>query len=414
MVPASVLKLLTTSAAITELGAAFRYETKIAHTGSVDNEGVLQGNIVISGSGDPSLQSEYFFKPEDSLSYSWALAIRKKNIKKINGRIIADAGSMERFIPGSWLWEDVSNYFGAAPCGLSFRDNKFKVYFTSGNAGTAAAISRITPDYLNRPLQLHASVTAAGSEDLAFFYGDPLSFEKRISGSIPPLKKAFEVEGVLPDPALLCGESLYASLKNQGVWLSRDSVFSNYDAAIKNSDLHPVYTYSSPPLPQIIYFTNQNSLNLYAESLLRTMGKGTSSQGIARIKKISQQWGLDTTALNIYDGCGLSRANTITCDFLSRLLCRVYGQEETYKIINPSLPVAGRQSSMAGIGKGTPLENNLRAKTGYMQKVRAYSGYLKTRKGRELAFTLIMNNYSCSAKEAKQRAEKFLLGLYEL
>ena len=78
------------------------------------------------------------------------------------------------------------------------------------------------------------------------------------------------------------------------------------------------------------------------------------------------------------------------------------------------MPVAGKQGSMSNIGKGKYIENNMRAKTGYISKARGYCGYVKSKSGKEFSFSVLFNNYRCSPKEAKLKIEKFLIGLGEL
>jgi len=99
---------------------ALRYETKLACTGTFDKKtGTLTGDLVIIGSGDPTLQSEYFYKDE-SITDKWAKALAEKGITKITGKIIADGSCFERAIPANWIWGDIGNYFGTSPCGLAF------------------------------------------------------------------------------------------------------------------------------------------------------------------------------------------------------------------------------------------------------------------------------------------------------
>ena len=114
------------------------------------------------------------------------------------------------------------------------------------------------------------------------------------------------------------------------------------------------------------------------------------------------------------DGSGLSRANTCTTRLQCQALHQISGDSVQFRVFVNSLPAAGRQGSMSNIGKGTFLEANLRAKTGYIQRVRAYCGYLKSRKGDSLIFSVIFNHYNCSPAEARKKIERFLLAIAEL
>lgn len=412
MIPASTLKVVTTIAALNLLGPAYRYETRLHYAGTFDKStGTLTGDLVIAGSGDPSLQSEYFGK--ESVTDTWAKALQKAGLKKITGNIVADASCFEREVPGDWIWADIGNYFGAVPCGVSFMDNKFKIVFNSGADGTKASLQKTWPNYTSEKYTLSSSVTAHGSEDEAYVYGDPFAFKKDIRGTIPPNKTGYEVEAALPDPALLCAEMLQASLEKNGVRCSGKAQ-SNYEKNRAHYDKKAVYTHFSPTLEKLVYHTNQKSNNLYCQSLLMTLGNGKAATGIQVVKTFCKDRGLNPDEVFMSDGCGLSRANLVTTSLLTRLLVKQAKDSLRYELIRLSFPAAGKSGSMANIGRGTFIEDNMHAKTGYIQRARAYSGYVRSRSGKQLAFAVILNNYNCSAREAKLKLEKFLVELGEL
>ncbi len=415
LIPASTLKIVTTSAAMGLLGNDYRYETKIYHTGSFDKKtGVINGNVIIAGSGDPTLQSENFAKDSSAITDKWAQALKEKGVKEIIGVIIGDASCFDHSVPDQWIWSDIGNYFGTVPCGLSFMDNKFKLVYTSGEAGSKATLVKITPAYQKTPISVSSGVVARGSEDEAVVYGDPFSFNKSVNGSIPPNKKNYEVEAALPDPALLCAEMFCASLSKAGIKCRQSEALSNYKKEDTLVAKQLLYMHFSPPLNKIVLYTNLKSNNLYCESLLRSLGKGNVSAGIEAVKNHWQKRGLDVSELFMSDGSGLSRANTVTTALQAQLLCKIYRDSLYYRMFNASLPVAGKSGSMSSIGKGTWIENNLRAKTGYISRVRGYCGYVKTKSGQELAFSILFNNYNCSPKEARLKLEKFMVALGEL
>lgn len=415
LVPASTLKLVTTAAAIQLLGPGYKFETKLCYSGIFDkSSGVLQGDLIILGGGDPSLQSENFLKEGVSVTDNWAKALKELGLKEITGKIIGDAGYFSRSIPNNWIWEDICNYYGAAPCALSYRDNKFTVFYESKEEGSLANIKSFSPQYLSSTYNITSSVIAKGTGDEAYGYGDPFSFSREIKGAVPANRNNYEVELTLPDPALLCAEDLYLSLKKIGIQCKEGSACSDYSGKNSGNAKQVLYTHSSPSLEKIVYFTNQRSNNLYCESLLRAIGKGKAEKGLSLVKKHWTDRGLDTTELYMEDASGLSRINTVSTHFESQLLSKVFRDSLVYRIINNSLPVSGKQGSMSSIGKGSFIENNLRAKTGYITRVRAYSGFVKSKSGKDLAFSVIINNYNGSAREAKLRLEKFLIALGEL
>ena len=401
---------MTTSAALSLLGSNYRYETQIYFTGDFNKtSGVLNGDLIIVGSGDPTLQSDNFVKDNSLVTDRWAKILKEKGLKEIKGNIIGDASCFDRAIPANWIWEDISNYFGVVPCGLSYNDNKFKVLYTTKESGSEAKITNYLPTYLSNSITLISAVIAKGSEDQAYAYGDPFSYTKEIHGTLPPNKTNYEIEVALPDPALLCAENLYTSLKQFDVKCTDTKVSSNYKKTDEQNSGELIYTHYSPTLERIVYFTNIKSNNHYCETLLRTIGKGKADAGLKAVKNYWSKRGLDTNEIYLEDASGLARINAITPYFQTSLLSKIIKDSAIYKVFNTSLPVAGKQGSMSNIGKGTFIENNMRAKTGYLTRARAYCGYVKTKSGKELSFSLIFNNYNCSAREAKLKWKNFLL-----
>lgn len=414
MIPASTMKAITTAAALKTLGNNYRFATKIAHTGKFTKEtGVIDGDVLIIGSGDPTIQSESFYKPDSmGLMDKWAQALSAAGVKEIKGKIIGDASAWEHLVPGHWIWADIGNYFGAVPCGLSFMDNKFKVLFNSKEAGSTVELVKIKPESLTSKMTIINKVIAKGTEDEAFVYGDPFGYTKYISGRIPPNKKNFEVEAAMPDPALICAESFLSSLKKTGIKCNSIAT-SNYEKKDTSFKSVTLYTHYSPSLEKIVQVTNITSNNLFAETLLRAMAYGSSSNGIELVKKFLVAKGIETSELYMTDGSGLSRADLVTTTLQAKMLGKIQADNMIAKSFYNSLPIAGKQGSMSNIGKGTYIEGKMRAKTGYINRARGYCGYVTTKTGKELSFSILFNNYNCSAKEAKVKIEKFLVALGE-
>lgn len=416
VIPASTLKAITTAAALKTLGNNFKFTTKIAYIGTFNKEsGVLNGDIIIIGSGDPTLQSENFYKKDSAtLSDKWAGIIKNAGIKEITGKIIGDASAWEHTVPGNWIWADINNYFGAVPCGLSFMDNKFRIYFNSKEVGSKVELSMIVPEQLTSKVKINNKVIAKGTEDEAYIFGDPFGYNKDVAGRIPPNRTNYEVEAALPDPALLCAEFVMNSIKKLGIKCKDNSAISNYDKLDTSLKITTLYTHYSPSLEKIVNVTNITSNNLFAESLLRVLGNGSAYSGIEVVKKTLTSKGIDVNELYMTDGSGLARSNLVTTYLQATLLGKVMLDNMINKSFLNSLPIAGKQGSMSNIGKGTYIENKMKAKTGYINKARGYTGYITTKTGKELSFSILFNNYTCSAKEAKVKIEKFLVALGEL
>lgn len=433
LVPASTLKILTTGSALSILGSDFMFETKIQYDGTFDTiTGVLKGNLYILGSGDPTLESEHFRDKKDTLSTveKWALILKAKGLKKIEGAIVGDASVFEdNMTPNQWIWSDMGNYFGAGACGLSYHDNKYTVHFKSGAAGTETSIQSIQP--LIPGLDLINGVTAGGNDDNAFIYGSQYSNYRTAQGTIPANKSDYEVDGSIPDPALFCAQSLEAALKQ--INISTTKTATTKRALKELSERKPtegkengkdlgsfrktLHVHRSPTLDKIVFWTNMKSINLYAECLLKYIcfsktGYGSGSQGTDIVTNFWKGKGVDVSGLFMNDGCGLARANVITTKTQTQIL-RAMSKDKNYNSFYNSLPVAGRSGSLGGLCDGTFAENNLRAKSGYITRARGYAGYVKNKKGEQLCFSVLANNYECSPTEMKKKLEKILVAISE-
>lgn len=422
LIPASTMKIITTGAALGMLGSDYVFKTQLQYDGTLDTlSGILKGNVYIVGGGDPSLESMYFADKNDSLPVveKWALALKAKGIKKINGAIIGDADIFEdNAIPPQWIWADIGNYFGAAASGLTYRDNKYTVNFKSGTFGTKTAITNIQPAV--EGLQFINNVYAGGSGDSAYIFGAPYTFYRKAEGTIPPNKKKYEVEGAVPDAALYCAKAFENALKKAGVSITEPA---NTAKKLKETNNYTItnrkniHTHYSPPLDKIVYWTNMKSVNLYAEHLLKFIsykktGLGTEVKGIELVTAYWKDRGVDISGFTMTDGCGLSRANVITTKTEVQILLKMI-RDKNFDTFYNSFPIAGKPGSLGNMGDGSFAENNLRAKSGYITGVRGYAGYVKNRKGELLCFSVLANNYECTAIEMKKKLERLLIAVAE-
>lgn len=417
MTPASTMKIVTTSSALGMLGAGYRYETKLLIDGNFDSiTGMLTGNLIIKGSGDPTLNSEYFKKKDDpDILVEWAEILKQKGLKRITGKIIADNTCFDNNVPGNWIWSDIGNYFGAPPNGLSYNDNKIKLYFKTGSkTGDSTVVVKQVPEVPG--LVFINKITTGGKDDNAYVYGAPKQKERLMTGTLPPNKNMYEVEIAMPDPAWYCVYAFEKALIKAGIGTSGNIEVADEPYKKESEALH---IHKSPAMSSIVYQTNLHSNNLYAESLLKTIalkknGYGSLYSGVDLILSFWKGRGVDVEGLFMSDGSGLSRSNGISTFQQATILSKIYRDNSLYKIFNASLPVAGQSGSLASLCKGTFAEKNLRAKSGYITRARGYAGYVKTKKGTELSFSVLFNNYNCSPTEAKLKIEKFMEALVDL
>lgn len=422
LVPASTMKIVTTSAALGILGKEYTYKTKFYNSFFIDTIKQKTLSILyVKGSGDPSLNSAYFNNNDSSFINYIVQKLKIGGLKKVTGNVVVDNTCFDNKIPDTWIWSDIGNYFGAGANGLSYRDNKFSVYLNSSAQNLDVELADVKPIFYKNLLKINTFVKSSGTEDDAFVYGDPYSYTPRkITGTIPPNKHNYEIEAEAPLPHLYFASELSQALQKNNLQ-DPFHYFNDIDHkedVISNDKL--IYTHVSPSLEKIVYYTNIKSNNHYAESLLKTLGavksggKGTTNNGVLAVENYWKERGIDVSGLHMVDGSGLSRANTITTKIQATILSKIYRDSLMYPAFNASLPVAGKNGSMSSLCKGTFAEGNMRAKTGYINRARGYCGYVKTKTGKELAFSILFNNYNCSAKEMKLKIEKLLIALTDL
>lgn len=415
--PASTLKLLTTGAALGLLGPDFRYETKVEYDGKMDRDNhVITGNVFIKGCGDPTLYSKYFID-KDSVKPFEVIArlLSVKGYKEIDGDLVADASCFtDNAAPDDWTWSDMGEYYGAGTSGLDYHDNMVRLLFNSMQ--DSCTIDSIYPK--PKDVQYHSFVTADGVKDEAFVYGAPFGNLYYIYGNIPREKKNYKVDAADPDPAFECVNALADELKKAGITV-KGKITTTRREQLNGKNYTAARTYllsiHSHPMNEIVEATNINSDNVYAEQLLKTLGYlkgkgGTEEAGMDVIKNYWKSLGVDMDGLYMTDGCGLSRSNTIT-PFVQANILYAAKKQTWFNAFYKSLPVAGESGSMTNLCKGTSAEHNMHAKTGYINKARAYAGYVKTKGGKTVCFSLIANNYSCNAVEMKKRLEKILIAI---
>lgn len=419
---ASTMKALTTATALEVLGADFRFETVLEYDGEIDANGILRGNLYIRGDGDPTLGSDRFGSSEDlpGLMAQWTKEIQAKGIRQINGKIIGDETVFSTQItPAKWPWEDLGNYYGAGPAGLNLHENYYRLDLKPGaTAGSATEVIGTEPDMTEITFLNELLTGPVGSGDQAYIYGAPYTRLHYLRGTIPAGKSVFSIKGSIPDPAFFCARQLMEALYNSGVPAMEgfsSMRMEKMNGAALPTARKPIYVHRSRPLSEIIRPLNQFSINLYAEALLNRIAvkkglPGSTEQGVAVVEAHWKARGIDTRGMFLRDGSGLSPNNVLSTYQMSSVLVKVR-QSQNYAVFNASLPVAGQTGTLRSMCKGTAAEGNLRAKSGYISGVRAYTGFVENRSGKTLAFAMIGNHFTFSASEMRRQFEVLMANM---
>lgn len=383
LVPASTTKLLTTETAMNLLGEKFRWITQLEFSGNIDADGVLQGNLYIVGSGDPSLgTNKAGASSYSSIISDFVAAMSQKGIKKVNGDIIIQTAvfkmnKMQR-LPANIVWLENGNHY--LPVGST---------------------SEINP----QNEKLIAKQANPFAENKNFYY---------ISPYINQMVYADKFNGLglttkLPDPPAYLANTLRTTMLKSGLPMTGKVITKTTDLNPEKREL--ITNYQSPTLSEIVYYTNQHSDNALAEATLRMVGfQKNGDQTLESGRKVVvdhlTEISFDTSGLNYIDGSGLSRNNLVTpisqVKFLTNLM-----NEKYYKTYFDSLPIGGQTGTLKKMFMGSG-NGQVFAKTGTLNKVKTLAGYMKTNSGKTLVFSLLINNYAGSVDQVKSRMEQLL------
>ena len=421
--PASVLKTVATATALEILGEDYRYPTTLEYDGILEN-GTLEGNLYIKGSGDPSLGSSHFAPGQNKFLSTWIAALQKAGIKHITGSVISDESIFDtEGVSIKWLREDMGNYYAPGSYGISIFDNMYKLSLQTGAAGTRPVLKGTEPDipFIRFKNYLKA---APVSSDSAYIIGAPLDDVRYLYGVLPANREAYVLKGDIPDPALYLARYLTDQLQQKGIRV--DGSPSCYRIEVeenrwKKGERKEIVTTYSPTLREIASVCNHVSHNLYADALVKTVGLqykprrnemiSSFGRGAQVVKEYWEKKGLDVFPLRMNDGSGLAPADKVSAGFMGELLVYMATESAVSDAFIASLPQAGIEGSVRNFLKGSKLQGKARLKSGGITGVRSYAGYI-TKDGKTYAVAVFSNNYSCPMSRMTRALEKLLLQLF--
>jgi len=390
LAPASVQKVVTSTTTYDILGGSYKFRTKIGYSGSLRN-GMIDGNLVIKASGDPSLGSWRWGNTSRSAVLNKVSSMLKQaGIKSIRGKIIIDDGSVfHNPVPNGWTWEDMGNYYGAGSWGLNWHENQYNIHFSSSSViNSDTKIIYTNPFDLTKHLRNHVRSGPSGSGDNAIVFTAAFSNDIFVTGTIPVNEKNFRIKGALPDPRRQFIADLDSVLKNASVMVMNEDIQIN----LKSSEMGYI---ESPLFDSLNYWFLKESINLYGEAFLNKIGSIDNSissreEGLKLFKEHWEKIGISSAELGILDGSGLSPANRITTNSIARIL--LYARNRPW---------------FNSFQKALPVMNGISMKDGYISGVRSYAGYINS-KGKQYSFAFIVNNFTGSASLARTRMYKIL------
>src|SRR5574344_67878 len=411
LTPASLTKLFTTSVALDKLGYKFRFKTTLSYSGTIDSAGTLHGNVYIIGGGDPMFGSFRFRQTcPDSMFSAWYEAIKSQGIKSIDGRICYDATIFDNQpLHDTWQWGDVGNYYACGVSGLNFHENLYFIYFNAGQRlGYPAEIASLSPANLDIRHQNEVTTGAEGSGDQVIIYGDPTSMTRLCRGTVPLGKTNFPVRAAMPNSAETCARlfSIYLRAHKLNVFNSVSEVYTKQD------NLKTILEYHSNNLYELAQYTNFTSNNMYAESIFKYLGyqsygKGSYANGAKAVSDFFKEHNLESSGVHLVDGSGLSRSNRVTTDFICRYLTEV-SHMPIYKDFTITLGKVGESGTVKNMLPNLPAGVTMQRKSGTMDGVRGFAGYVTTAKGELLSFAVLSNEYDCTGAQMRDKLETIL------
>ena len=408
--PASVMKLLTTGAALEILGADYQFPTVIEYTGVIRQD-TLHGNLYIRGACDPSLGD----KGQTNFFYKWMKAVRAAGIQYIDGGVVADMTMLDGEAQNpNWLCEDAGNYYAPGIFALNYYGNTMNIVLKSSEVGSVAEVVKTEPQVEDVVFINHIRC-AKIDYDGAFVSGLPYSNERYLTGSVPSKLGTFGVRGDLPNPGLLLARHFTKMLRESGVGVKREATYiADYNPM--TPPRMEIYTHYSPKLSELIQETNVNSNNLYAEAIFRFLGTryglpGTIPNSQNLLKEFWQNKGVHMQNAIIKDGCGLAPQDAVSAKAFVELLTYMHRSKYAEAWI-ASLPISGQTGTLKSLCAKTELEGRIHAKSGTIAGTKNFAGYIDMPNGDTWVFAILINSAPGKAKNIQTVIQEYLLDVY--
>jgi D-alanyl-D-alanine carboxypeptidase/D-alanyl-D-alanine-endopeptidase (penicillin-binding protein 4) len=405
LMPASCLKLFTTSAALILLGPEYRFATNIYKRGSIDGS-ILKGDIIIQGRGDPTISGR--FSGGDILrTYNlWADSLLNLGIDEINGNIVGDDNEFDdKGLGEGWAWDDESYWWSAQTDAISFNDNCVDLSVSVDKGKRTAGIS-LNPHTKYVVIVNQVAVVPNDSVTDIDIHRERGTNIITVSGTIKENSDTVKTFCTVNNPTQYAMVVLKDVLEYKGIKVTGFPVdVKDITKPMDYKQAVLLFTNYSVPLREIVKVVNKTSHNFYAEQILKTIGLeeehyGSAEKGIESELDIFKDMGINSDAMNLVDGSGLSRMNLVTPRHFISLLNYMFKSKYYIPFYN-SLPIAGVDGTLMTRMKNTRAEDKVRAKTGYLTAVRSLCGYAYTGDNEPVAFTIIANNFNVPVKLAE-------------
>ncbi|HYK91502.1 MAG TPA: D-alanyl-D-alanine carboxypeptidase/D-alanyl-D-alanine-endopeptidase [Acidobacteriota bacterium] len=409
--PASVLKVVTTSAALEKLGPDFRFHTGVYTNGAVTPDGTIAEDLILVGHGDPNLvdtEGDLLQKPA---LQELAEMLQALGIKRVEGNVLGDDSYFDDTSHGKgWTAQDLRSIYGAPINALSINNNVFWIYAhpTKYMQLVSVGVEPYSSYFRIRNLGVTGS---ARSKQTMYARLIPGTKTIVVSG-ILPTGRSYAQHFNVDNPAAVTATTFKDELVRHGIAVKgKVDVVHNGDLPIElRRQWKLIADHESPPLIRALEIINKHSQNLHAEMLLRTLGaefkgSGSDEAGLQVVKEFLLEAGVDNDKIQLDDGCGLSRENLVTPRFQTSLL-QFLSTRPYFELFLNTLAVSGTDGTLRHRLASQQVRGSIHAKTGTLNGVSTLSGYMMTKSGRNLAFSIFANNVHTSMARVKRTIDE--------
>ncbi|MDR0787086.1 MAG: D-alanyl-D-alanine carboxypeptidase/D-alanyl-D-alanine-endopeptidase [Gemmatimonadota bacterium] len=415
--PASNIKLLTGAAILETLTPEYRWTTSISTTGRVVN-GVLQGSLVIKGTGDPTFSERFYPGDARTVFREWADSLRSRGIRRVSGGIIAVDSAFAGPIYGQgWMWDDLLTPSSAPYSALQFNDNVISVSLYPSSSEMQPGVVVVSPVTQAVRVLNDTRTLGAGNPNAVTLTRDENGTGIVVGGQIAIGSPEVRNTVAVSNPVTYFVTVLRETLREVGIDVEGAALMLSdlepYDPLLRNAA--PLFIHQSPPLAEVLPQMMKPSQNQIAELMFMTVGREIGENPTAEgatevINDLLRSWSINPAGLRMVDGSGLSRYNLASPALLADVLAYM-DKSHWREIWTASLPVSGRDGTLADRMHSPALIDRIQAKTGTVNSVRNLSGYLTAPSGERFVFSFLLNGSLAPASEVDRIVDTALYRL---
>ena len=436
--PASNAKLFSTALGLARLGPDYQFTTSVVSTAAPTADGVVVGDLILLGGGDPNLSSRLVpYNPQKSFDQDPMLPlaeiarqVAESGIRRIEGNLVGDdTRYVRQYFADGWSWQDTNWGYGAPVGALCFNDNLIEILVQPGTAAGREGRLTVRPtlEYYRLDNRIRTAATRTVAQALAL-ERQPGTRTVSLWGEISIRSPGRTFSVAVDDPALFAAFALRSELEKRGVIVTGD-VVSRHSWPWEHNSLKraafqpkppdglPVASIQSPRLVEGLRIINKESQNLHAEMLLREVGfvmrnVGSVDAGLEELEDFLVEAGLNKRDFEFADASGLSRKDLVSPAGTVQLLTHMWQSPHREDYVG-TLPLSGEDGTLDWRFSRTPARGLIRAKTGTLSHVTALSGYATTEDGRRLAFAIYVNNFKAAGSYVRNLVDRIVLAMIQ-